>query len=106
MRARVRYHHRTTTRSRHRSCQRDPEKLQTFWVDHAIERSPASYADGSGSRVAPMEIGLYTFGELTPHWADGRRMSAEQRLKEILAAAKLADAAGFAVFALGEHHRL
>ena len=38
-----------------------------------------------------MEIGLYTFGELTPHWADGRRIGAEQRLREILAAAKLAD---------------
>src|SRR5262245_30687772 len=67
---------------------------------------PCLYAYGSGSRVAPMEIGLYTFGELTPHWADGRRIGAEQRLKEVLAAAKLADEAGFAVFALGEHHRL
>jgi probable LLM family oxidoreductase len=52
-----------------------------------------------------MEIGLYTFGELTPQ-ADGTRISAEQRLKEILAAARLADEAGLAVFALGEHHRL
>jgi probable LLM family oxidoreductase len=53
-----------------------------------------------------MEIGLYTFGELTPHWTDGRRIGAEQRLREVLAAAKLADAAGLDVFALGEHHRL
>src|SRR5262245_47325537 len=53
-----------------------------------------------------MEIGLYTFGELTPHWTDGRRIGAEQRLREVLAAAKLADAAGFEVFAVGEHHRL
>src|SRR3982074_2080937 len=53
-----------------------------------------------------MEIGLYTFGELTPHGADGKRISAEQRLKEILAAARLADQAGLAIFALGEHHRL
>ena len=53
-----------------------------------------------------MEIGLYTFGELTPHGADGKRISAEQRLKEILAAAKLADHAGLDVFAVGEHHRL
>ena len=53
-----------------------------------------------------MEIGLYTFGELTPHGTDGKRISAEQRLKEILAAAKLADQAGLAIFALGEHHRL
>ena len=53
-----------------------------------------------------MEIGLYTFGELTPHGADGKRISAEQCLKEILAAARLADQAGLAIFALGEHHRL
>src|SRR5712691_834633 len=53
-----------------------------------------------------MEIGLYTFGELTPHWVDGKPISAEQRLQEVLAAAKLADQAGLDVFALGEHHRL
>jgi probable LLM family oxidoreductase len=53
-----------------------------------------------------MEIGLYTFGELTPHWSDGKPIRAEQRLREILAAAKLADEAGLDVFAVGEHHRL
>jgi probable LLM family oxidoreductase len=53
-----------------------------------------------------MEIGLYTFGELTPHWQTGRRPSAQERLDEIIAAAKLADAAGLDVFAAGEHHRL
>jgi probable LLM family oxidoreductase len=53
-----------------------------------------------------MEIGLYTFGELTPRGTDGRRISAAQRLQDILAAARLADQAGFDVFALGEHHRL
>jgi probable LLM family oxidoreductase len=53
-----------------------------------------------------MEFGLYTFGERTPQGADGSAVSAEQRLREILAAAKLADQAGFEVFALGEHHRL
>ncbi len=53
-----------------------------------------------------MEFGLYTFGERTPHWADGVSISAEQRLRDILAAATLADQAGFDVFAVGEHHRL
>jgi len=53
-----------------------------------------------------MEIGLYTFGELTPHWVDGRPISAQQRLQEVLAAAKLADQVGLDVFAVGEHHRL
>lgn len=52
-----------------------------------------------------MQIGLYTFGELTPQ-SDGKAISARQRLQEILAAAKLADAAGLDVFAVGEHHRL
>jgi len=53
-----------------------------------------------------MELGLYTFGEMTPHWTNGKRVSAHQRLQEIIAAAKLADKLGFDVFALGEHHRL
>jgi probable LLM family oxidoreductase len=53
-----------------------------------------------------MEFGLYTFGERTPQQADGGAISAQQRLQDILAAAKLADDAGFDVFAVGEHHRL
>jgi probable LLM family oxidoreductase len=53
-----------------------------------------------------MEFGLYTFGERTPQGPDGSAVSAEQRLREILATARLADQAGFEVFALGEHHRL
>jgi len=52
------------------------------------------------------ELGLYTFGDLTPDTHTGKAISAEQRLAEILAAAKLADAAGLDVFAVGEHHRL
>src|SRR5262245_29957805 len=53
-----------------------------------------------------MELGLYTFGELTPHPGTGKPISARQRLQDIIAAAKLADEAGLDVFALGEHHRL
>ena len=51
------------------------------------------------------EFGLYSFGDLTPAQA-GTPAGAQQRLAEILAAAKLADDAGFDVFAIGEHHRL
>ena len=51
-----------------------------------------------------MELGFYSFGELTPF--AGNPIPATQRLREILDAAKLADAAGFDVFAVGEHHRL
>lgn len=50
-----------------------------------------------------MEIGIYTFGDLP---AGGRGpQAAQQRLKEIVAAAKLADEAGLHVFGVGEHHR-
>ncbi len=50
-----------------------------------------------------MEIGIYTFGDLSAH-ARGPQ-AAQQRLKEIVAAAKLADEAGLHVFGVGEHHR-
>ena len=50
-----------------------------------------------------MELGIYTFGDLS---ADARGpQAAQQRLKEIVAAAKLADEAGLHVFGVGEHHR-
>ena len=52
------------------------------------------------------EFGLYSFGELTPDPQTGIAISVQQRMAEILAAARLADAAGFDVFAIGEHHRL
>jgi probable LLM family oxidoreductase len=52
------------------------------------------------------ELGLYTFGDLTPDAQTGKAISGRQRLAEVLAAAKLADASGLDVFAVGEHHRL
>jgi alkanesulfonate monooxygenase SsuD/methylene tetrahydromethanopterin reductase-like flavin-dependent oxidoreductase (luciferase family) len=53
-----------------------------------------------------MEIGLYTFADITPDPATRRAISVEQRFGEIVAAARLADEAGLVVFGLGEHHRL
>ena len=56
--------------------------------------------------VEAFETGLYTFGDLMPDPETGKTSGAEQRLSEILAAAKLADASCLDVFAVGEHHRL
>src|SRR5580704_4918508 len=53
-----------------------------------------------------MELGIYTFGDITPDPATGRAVGVLQRHAEIVAAAKLADEAGFDVFGVGEHHRL
>ena len=53
-----------------------------------------------------MELGIYTFGDITPDPNSGRSISTAQRYAEILAAAKLADDTGLHVFGVGEHHRL
>ena len=53
-----------------------------------------------------MELGIYTFGDITPNPNTGRTISTAQRYAEILAAAKFADEAGLHVFGIGEHHRL
>jgi probable LLM family oxidoreductase len=53
-----------------------------------------------------IEIGLYTFGDIGPDPFTGKTISTQQRLKEILEAAKMADDAGLDVFGVGEHHRL
>jgi len=53
-----------------------------------------------------MELGIYTFGDITPDPNTGGAISISQRYAEILAAAKLADEAGLDVFGVGEHHRL
>ena len=51
-----------------------------------------------------MEIGLYTFGELTPETAGGR-ITPEQRMRDLLEEIELADRIGLDVFGVGEHHR-
>ncbi|KMY48561.1 LLM class flavin-dependent oxidoreductase [Peribacillus loiseleuriae] len=52
------------------------------------------------------EIGIYTLGDIVPDPHTGKVISAQQRLTEIVDAAKLADEAGLDIFGLGEHHRL
>lgn len=52
-----------------------------------------------------MELGLYTFAELTPDPATGRTVSPAQRLRDLIEEVELADQAGLDVFGVGEHHR-
>ena len=53
----------------------------------------------------PFELGVYSFGELTPDPRTGRLISPEQRIRYLLEEIELADQLGLDVFALGEHHR-
>ncbi len=54
--------------------------------------------------MAAFEIGLYTFGDITPD-PSGRTVSAAERLRDVVDEARLADEVGLDVFAVGEHHR-
>ncbi len=52
-----------------------------------------------------MEFGIYTLGDHIAHHATGDRISAQQRLKEIIELARLADDAGIDFFSVGESHQ-
>jgi probable LLM family oxidoreductase len=52
-----------------------------------------------------MEIGVYTFAETTPDPSTGHTVSIEQRLRELVEQAELADQVGLDVYGVGEHHR-
>lgn len=52
-----------------------------------------------------MELGLYTFAEMTPDPATGLTVSPRQRLADLLEEITLADQVGLDVFGVGEHHR-
>jgi probable LLM family oxidoreductase len=52
-----------------------------------------------------MELGIYTFAELTPDLATGRTIDPATRLRNLLEEVELADQVGLDVFGVGEHHR-
>jgi alkanesulfonate monooxygenase SsuD/methylene tetrahydromethanopterin reductase-like flavin-dependent oxidoreductase (luciferase family) len=52
-----------------------------------------------------MEIGFYTVGEHVGNPHTGQKISAQQRILELIEASKLADEVGLDVFAVGERHQ-
>jgi len=52
-----------------------------------------------------MELGIYTFAEVTPDPTTGRTVGAAQRLRDLVEEIELADEVGLDVFGVGEHHR-
>lgn len=52
-----------------------------------------------------LEFGIYTLGDHLPDPVTGERISAEQRIHEIIEYAKLADQAGIDFFSVGESHQ-
>ena len=52
-----------------------------------------------------MELGIYTFADITPDPMTGKLISAHQRLKNLMEEVQLAEQVGLDIFAVGEHHR-
>jgi probable LLM family oxidoreductase len=52
-----------------------------------------------------MELGIYTFAEITPDPVTGKRISAHERIRNLMEEIELAEQVGLDVFAIGEHHR-
>ncbi|HEX3738028.1 MAG TPA: Atu2307/SP_0267 family LLM class monooxygenase [Solirubrobacterales bacterium] len=52
-----------------------------------------------------MELGVYTFAEVTPEVEGGPIVSAARRLRDLIEEIELADQVGLDVFGVGEHHR-
>jgi alkanesulfonate monooxygenase SsuD/methylene tetrahydromethanopterin reductase-like flavin-dependent oxidoreductase (luciferase family) len=52
-----------------------------------------------------MEFGIYTLGDHIPNPLTGERISAQQRIHEIIELAKLAEQAGIDFFSVGESHQ-
>lgn len=52
-----------------------------------------------------MELGIYSFAELTADPQSGRTVSRQERLRDLIEEIELADEVGLDVFGVGEHHR-
>lgn len=52
-----------------------------------------------------MELGIYSFGDITTDGAPGEKIAPHQRMRDLIEEIRLADEVGLDVFALGEHHR-
>jgi alkanesulfonate monooxygenase SsuD/methylene tetrahydromethanopterin reductase-like flavin-dependent oxidoreductase (luciferase family) len=53
-----------------------------------------------------MELGIYTFGDIVPDPKTGRTVSGQERMRQMLDMATLADEAGLDIVGVGEHHAL
>src|SRR5690606_19333677 len=52
-----------------------------------------------------LEFGIYTLGDHLPNPLTGERISAQERIQEIIDYAKLAEQAGVDFFSVGESHQ-
>ena len=52
-----------------------------------------------------MELGISSFADMSPDPVTGQKVTAQQRINQLIEEVKLAEQVGLDVFAVGEHHR-
>lgn len=52
-----------------------------------------------------MQLGVYTFAEISPDPLTGKKVDVHQRIRDLMEEIELADQVGLDVYAVGEHHR-
>src|SRR5690606_28201915 len=88
------------TRARHRRARTG--RLAGF--PRSRTRGGGAMTDLTSHAAQPFEIGVFTFGELSPE-PGGALSDPRDRLEQLLEWARFADQAGLDVFGVGEHHR-
>lgn len=53
-----------------------------------------------------MELGIYTFGDIVANPKNGKSVSGQERMRQMIEIAKIADDAGLDILGVGEHHSL
>src|SRR6478735_6314522 len=53
-----------------------------------------------------MELGLYTFGDLVADPKTGKTISSQERMRQMIELAQIADQSGLDILGVGEHHSL
>ena len=75
------------------------------FLHHHLTNQLITKGENENGKTKELEFGLYSIGDHIPNPLTGSRISAEQRIHELIEASKLADEAGLDVFAVGESHQ-
>src|SRR6202012_1042094 len=85
------------------SARRNPPRcVRRPCAHHRLTAGPTGALIYDRPRV---ELGVYTFAELTPEVEGGPVVDARRRLRDLIEEIELADQVGLDVFGVGEHHR-
>src|SRR5688572_10049950 len=76
-----------------------------FTLEKSLFRITKSASGIYSTQQKTMELGIYTFADMTPDKVSGKAVNAHKRIQQLLEEITLAEQVGLDVFAVGEHHR-